>query len=95
MGNIDVDANGHIDYNEFVMCASDKEKLFRADHIKMIFNMIDSDGSGKIDLEEFQKIIMGNGTLTKEQWGNITKDIDFNDDNQIDFEEFSHILVNM
>ena len=27
MANIDVDANGFIDYNEFILCAIDKKRL--------------------------------------------------------------------
>ena len=46
--SIDLDGNGVIDYNEFLVCSMNKEKILRNDNLKICFNEFDTDHSGKI-----------------------------------------------
>ena len=41
MTNIDINNDGFIDYNEFILSAVDKNKVFNESHLKKIFDIID------------------------------------------------------
>ncbi len=41
MANIDINNDGFIDYNEFILSAIDKNKIFNEAHLKKIFDIID------------------------------------------------------
>ena len=41
MNNIDINNDGYIDYNEFILTAFDKNKVFNEVQLKNIFDIID------------------------------------------------------
>ena len=53
---IDLDGNGVIDYNEFLSCAINKEKIMSNERLEFAFKTFDSDGSGKISVDEIMDI---------------------------------------
>lgn len=45
----DIDNNGFLDFNEWCTATMDKNKLLKRPRLMAAFNMLDKDGSGKID----------------------------------------------
>ena len=56
INSIDLDGNGVIDYNEFLTCAMNKDKILKNDNLEICFKAFDSDNSGKISLDEISAI---------------------------------------
>eukprot|EP01069_Polyplicarium_translucidae_P011040 Polyplicarium_translucidae@DN3451_c0_g1_i1.p1 len=81
----DFDKNGTIEYSEFVTVAMDTRTLLSRERLQAAFNMFDLDGSGKIAAEELRRILRD---VDDEHWAAILKEVDQNDDGEVDFEEF-------
>ena len=92
--SIDLDGNGVIDYNEFLVCSMNKEKILRNDNLKICFNEFDTDHSGKISIDEisvlFNKGDKNNENL--EELKKMMKEADGNGDGEISFDEFKEIM---
>jgi calcium-dependent protein kinase len=56
MRSLDKNCNGYIDYSEFLVAASDKNKLVSSNSLRMAFNMMDKDGNGTIDRAELKDV---------------------------------------
>jgi calcium-dependent protein kinase len=54
MVDLDKDCNGAIEYSEFITASIKKANLLTHDNLQAAFNIIDSDGSGKISIEELK-----------------------------------------
>ena len=93
--SIDLDGNGVIDYNEFLACSINKDKILRNDNLKICFDEFDTDKSGKISVNEISSIFKqgnneNNGDM--EAFKNMVKNADENGDGEISFEEFQDIM---
>ena len=84
--SIDLDGNGVIDYNEFLACSINKDKILRNDNLKICFDEFDTDKSGKISVDEVSSIFkQGNNENNNdmEAFKNMVKNADENgDDNE-------------
>jgi len=97
MEKIDVDKNGFIEYEEFLRASLDKEKLLSKENIKLAFDLFDQDGSGDISKEEL-KNVLGKGQTVEVNdnvWNSIIREIDFNSDGKISFEEFFKAMTKL
>ena len=95
MMSIDLDGNGVIDYNEFLSCAFNRDKIMSKDNLELTFKAFDSDGSGKISAEELMNVFMKgdkNSNLNKDVFEKMIKDADENGDGEISFNEFKTIM---
>ena len=92
--SIDLDGNGVIDYNEFLVCSMNKEKILRNDNLKICFNEFDTDHSGKISVDEISHLFNkgDNNDENLEALKKMMKDADENGDGEISFEEFKDIM---
>ena len=93
--SIDLDGNGVIDYNEFLTCSMNKEKILRNDYLKICFKEFDTDGSGKISIDEISAIFNRGGeenSADLEAFKKMIKEVDENGDGEISFEEFKDIM---
>ena len=93
--SIDLDGNGVIDYNEFLACSINKDKILRNDNLKICFDEFDTDKSGKISVNEISSIFkQGNNENNNdmEAFKNMVKNADENGDGEISFEEFQDIM---
>lgn len=88
----DSDYSGYIDYTEFLTAATDwgmtlsKERLYKA------FKIYDIDGSGKISLEELKQT-MGGNDRNSSYFVQMLKEADINCDGEIDFQEFTQVML--
>ena len=93
---IDLDGNGVIDYNEFLNCAINKEKILSNERLEIAFKTFDTDGSGKISVDEimdiFTKGTKNNEGINREVFAKMVKDADDNGDGEISFQEFKTIM---
>ena len=97
ISSIDLDGNGVIDYNEFLTCTMNKEKILNNDNLEICFKAFDSDNSGKISLDEITAIFNSGDKekIDKEElevFKKIIKDADENGDGEISFKEFKDLM---
>ena len=95
--NLDTDDNNYISYEEFIRAAIDKKIFLEEDILKYAFQYFDKDNSGEITLDELETIFRGHikDKDIKKELNNILKEVDFNDDKVIDFEEFKKLMNNL
>ncbi|KAK1443235.1 serine/threonine-protein kinase [Babesia gibsoni] len=91
---IDFDKNGYIDYSEFLTVAMDRRNLTRKDRLEKAFKLFDADDSGTISSTELAKIF-GVSDLNQEEWQRVLREVDTNNDGEIDFEEFKCMLTKL
>ena len=93
---IDLDGNGVIDYNEFLNCAINKDKILSNERLEVAFKAFDTDGSGKISVDEimtiFTKGSKNNEAANKDVFEKMLKEADDNGDGEISFKEFKAIM---
>ncbi|EKX74349.1 protein kinase domain containing protein [Theileria equi strain WA] len=89
---IDFDNNGYIDYSEFLTVAMDRRTLFSKERLEKAFKLFDVDNSGTISCSELSRIF-GITDLGTEQWQQLLKEVDTNNDGVIDFKEFKAMLT--
>ena len=97
INSIDLDGNGVIDYNEFLTCTMNKEKILNNDNLEICFKAFDSDNSGKISLDEITAIFNSGDkeNIDKEEleaFKKIIRDADENGDGEISFKEFKDLM---
>jgi calcium-dependent protein kinase len=69
INEIDVDRSGFIDYTEFIAATINKNKILSKDRLEVAFNAFDSDGSGKIGIEELKQMLERDGKLADDsEW---------------------------
>ncbi|KAF2535826.1 hypothetical protein F2Q68_00018910 [Brassica cretica] len=83
----DVDENGSIDYGEFLAATIHLNKLEREENLVAAFSFFDKDGSGYITVDELQQALKEFG-INDSHLGEMIKDIDQDNDGQIDYGEF-------
>jgi hypothetical protein len=93
MKNIDNDNNGFIEIDEFIRATINKEKLLTEKNLKMAFDFFDKNKNGRISAKELKSILKEGNVNTKESvWKNMIKEIDLNQDGQINFYEFTQMM---
>lgn len=85
MKKCDILGTGNIDYTEFITAALDWDKLLSNSQLIETFKVFDSDGNGKISLQEIANFI---GEDLRENALMILKESDTNGDGVIDINEF-------
>ena len=95
---VDMDNNGEIEFEEFVMLMS--RNMGGADDEKALleaFSIMDNDGSGAIDHQELKDILrsfskMGE-TIPDEEIDFMIKEADIDGDGSISYEEFAKVMM--
>ena len=67
MQSADLDKNGYIDYSEFVAATMNQRKMLSRKNLEHTFATFDTDGSGKLSLEEV-KVMLGGNSAKKNVW---------------------------
>jgi calcium-dependent protein kinase len=97
-GNIDMDNNGFIEYEEFVRAAVSKERFINENVLKFAFRYFDKDGSGEITFDEIEDVFkesVSDKSKVHESLKKIISEVDTNGDGIISFSEFSNIMKKM
>ena len=92
--SLDTNGDGKIDYSEFITAAVNRAQILSKENLDITFKIFDSDGNGKISVEELKAIFSG-GTLvnedseeTKSVWLKIMQEVDTDNDGNISYDEF-------
>lgn len=64
-------------------------------NMRAAFNLFDKDGGGTIEADEVAKILGANAAADDSVWQAVIKEVDINNDGQIDFEEFRTMLLKL
>ncbi|KAK7358742.1 hypothetical protein VNO77_00680 [Canavalia gladiata] len=87
MDAADIDKSGTIDYGEFIAATVHLNKLEREENLVSAFSYFDKDGSGYITIDEIQQACKDFG-LDDVHIDEMIKEIDQDNDGQIDYGEF-------
>ncbi|KAK7410961.1 hypothetical protein VNO78_02235 [Psophocarpus tetragonolobus] len=87
----DIDNSGTIDYGEFIAATVHLNKLEREENLVSAFSYFDKDGSGYITIDEIQQACKEFG-LEDVHIDEIVKEIDQDNDGQIDYGEFAAMM---
>jgi calcium-dependent protein kinase len=91
MTEIDIDKNGTIDYNEFVMAATNRQKILNKEKLEATFKVFDKDGSGSISAEEIKSVLCARSD-NKKYIDDLIKEADQNGDGEISLSEFKEMM---
>lgn len=80
-----MNGSGKIDFNEFLIAAYTRKKLFLEDSLVDAFNHFDVDRNGLLQREELIKLLAG---CDIEEIESLLSEIDVNHDQQISRQEF-------
>lgn len=92
MTEIDIDKSGTIDYNEFVIAATNRQKVLNKERLEATFKTFDKDGSGSISAEEI-RVMLGNNLTDRKALDAIIKEVDLNGDGEISLSEFKEMMI--
>jgi len=92
---VDSDGSGVIDYTEWIASTLNRRLYIQEDVMWSAFKVFDRDGNGKISKQELQQILQTDdavaavvGNNGKGSIDDIMKEVDRNNDGEIDFNEF-------
>jgi calmodulin len=96
VNEVDVDGNGNIDFKEFIgLIARKLRDVDNDDELIESFKLIDRDGTGKISGPELKFLISTLGeTISDEEIDEMIREADLDGDGEINYEEFSKIMLN-
>ncbi|XP_060080010.1 calmodulin-beta-like [Ylistrum balloti] len=91
----DLDRNGTIEFEEFVVMVADRLKDFDAiSEMKEAFEVFDQDGDGFLDKDDIQRAMEGLGvSLTAPEVTQMMEVADANKDGRLDYKEFVAMLT--
>ncbi|WOL02336.1 calcium-dependent protein kinase 24-like [Canna indica] len=91
MDAADIDNSGTIDYGEFLAATLHMNKLERDENLVSAFSFFDKDGSGYITVDELSQACREFG-LDDVHLDDMIKEIDQDNDGQIDYNEFAAMM---
>lgn len=90
---IDLDKSGEICYNEFVAAAMGKQKLMAKARMQAVFNKIDKNSNGKIEIDEIREALTYFTSNQSVDWEDMIRECDLNGDGAIDLKEFITLML--
>ncbi|OMJ69065.1 hypothetical protein SteCoe_33318 [Stentor coeruleus] len=90
---IDLDKSGEICYNEFVAAAMGKQKLMAKARMQAVFNSIDKNSNGKIEIDEIREALTYFTKNESVEWEELIRQCDLNGDGVIDLKEFITLML--
>lgn len=89
---IDIDGSGEVDYSEFILATTTRQKLISKERVKLAFDALDSLHTGKISTMALKNLFGTVRQYDEEYWRSIIREVDTNGDGLIDFEEFTRMM---
>jgi calcium-dependent protein kinase len=93
MKEADLDKSGSIDYNEFLIACSNRQKLLNKEKLESTFKMFDKDGNGSISAKEIKEVLgpaLGGDAKLLEQ---IINEVDDDGNKEISLKEFKEMML--
>ena len=91
--SVDLDGNDVIDYNEFLNCSMNRDKIISKKNLELAFKAFDKDNRGAISINEIMLIFKKtNNDVDIKIFENMIKEADINGDEEIEFDEFKDIM---
>jgi len=98
--DIDTDADGVIEYTEFVATMFEFQKTLQESTAWSVFRVFDQDSSGNVSKKEIKQMLCDPGTATKLEnslpnvsISSVIREFDKDGDGQVGFEEFRELLL--
>ena len=95
VNSVDFNANGKIDYEEFIRMCIPKEKLFTEANLKNAFSMFDAESKGYITPQKIIDFIESTNNINENLKTQIKNEIIDLADEIIDFDNFKHMILNL
>mmetsp|Transcript_3698 Transcript_3698/g.6638 ORF Transcript_3698/g.6638 Transcript_3698/m.6638 type:complete len:486 (-) Transcript_3698:107-1564(-) len=95
LDGVDVDGSGCIEYKEFLAATLDKRQYLEEDTLWSAFCVFDTNGDGKICLEELRHVLEDDGvekTFGQHSAEEVMKEVDEDGNGLIEFEEFVQMM---
>lgn len=94
INEVDVDQNGTIEFNEFLLLMAHKiQKFDEQDDLRMAFRVFDKNGDGYISASELKSVMESLGEkMTDEQVEEMIREADLDGNGLIDYNEFIKIM---
>ncbi len=95
IAEVDIDGNGHIDFEEFVNLMNRRSKETDAEEeVINAFKVLDKDGQGTISSTELRHIMTTMGDkLTEDEVDEMIREADFDGNGIINYEEFVRMMM--
>lgn len=90
---VDIDKNGTIDYNEFVLASMNSQTLIDKARLENTFKMFDKDGNGSISADEIKSTL--GQSIDLKLVKDMIKEVDEDGNGEIDLEEFTSMMVKL
>jgi len=94
INEMDIDHNGTIEFNEFlIMMSRNMQETQTTEELEEAFKLFDQDGNGLISPQELKNALKLLGEdLPDDEIHSMIKEADLNGDGQIDFKEFQQMM---
>lgn len=92
---IDINKDGSIQFNEFVLVCLEKDELHSQLKLRSAFEMMDKNGDNTISLDELLDVFSFNKNFDMKMAKQIIKQVDKNKDGGIQFDEFCTMMRGM
>lgn len=94
--SLDGDNNGYIEYEEFLRACMDKKQILTDNNLHYAFNFLDKDKTKTLSVNKIMGAFVTKGNKTLEEiFKNTIKEVDRNNDGEINFEEFKELMLNV
>lgn len=97
ISDVDKDANGFVDFNEFVsmMLKFQESHVDPEEQYLEAFRVFDQDGNGFISPRELQSVMCNLGEkLSEEEIKDMIQEADLDKDGQVNYAEFVKVMIN-
>lgn len=94
--SLDGDNNGYIEYEEFLRACMDKKQILTDDNLHYAFNFLDKDKTKTLSVNKIMGAFVTKGNkILEEIFKNTIKEVDRNNDGEINYEEFKELMLNV
>ena len=92
--NTDIDGDGYVTLNEWVVTFIDKNELISEKKLEIVFNLFDQGGDKSISAKELRTelSLFFDDNLSDSEWKEIINEVDKDGNGQVEFDEFKQMM---